>query len=61
MIPLRLDAGVGTIVWSPLAQGRPARAWDEAKSGARAETDATCAGSALLQVEETSGMSLPPR
>ncbi|MDO8209730.1 aldo/keto reductase [Conexibacter sp. CPCC 206217] len=39
MIPLCLDAGVGTIVWSPLARGRLARAWDEAKSSARAETD----------------------
>ncbi|WIM88102.1 aldo/keto reductase [Candidatus Mycobacterium wuenschmannii] len=39
MIPLCLDEGVSTIVWSPLARGRLARAWDDAKSTARAETD----------------------
>src|SRR6201995_4498456 len=39
MIPLCLDEGVGTIVWSPLARGRLARAWDDARSTARAETD----------------------
>ncbi|GHG03077.1 MULTISPECIES: aldo/keto reductase [Amycolatopsis] len=39
MIPLCLDEGVGTIVWSPLARGRLARAWDDAKSTARADTD----------------------
>jgi aryl-alcohol dehydrogenase-like predicted oxidoreductase len=39
MIPLCLDDGVGTIVWSPLARGRLARAWDDAKSTARAGTD----------------------
>jgi aryl-alcohol dehydrogenase-like predicted oxidoreductase len=35
MIPLCLDEGVGTIVWSPLARGRLARAWDDAKATAR--------------------------
>src|ERR1700759_642881 len=30
MIPLCLDEGVGTIVWSPLARGRLRRAWDDA-------------------------------
>ena len=39
MIPLCLDEGVGTIIWSPLARGRLARPWDEAKSSAPAETD----------------------
>uniref|UniRef100_UPI000A3AE68E aldo/keto reductase n=1 Tax=Amycolatopsis kentuckyensis TaxID=218823 RepID=UPI000A3AE68E len=43
MIPLCLDEGVGTIVWSPLARGRLARAWDDAKSTARAGTDGTYA------------------
>jgi aryl-alcohol dehydrogenase-like predicted oxidoreductase len=28
MIPLCLDQGVGTVVWSPLARGRLARPWD---------------------------------
>jgi 1-deoxyxylulose-5-phosphate synthase len=39
MIPLCLDEGVGTVVWSPLARGRLARAWDDARSTARSETD----------------------
>jgi 1-deoxyxylulose-5-phosphate synthase len=39
MIPLCLDEGVGTIVWSPMARGRLARAWDQAKTSARSETD----------------------
>src|SRR6201995_4192790 len=39
MIPLCLDEGVGTIVWSPLARGRLARSWDDARSTTRAETD----------------------
>jgi aryl-alcohol dehydrogenase-like predicted oxidoreductase len=39
MIPLCLDEGLGTIIWSPLARGRLARPWDEAKATARAETD----------------------
>jgi 1-deoxyxylulose-5-phosphate synthase len=39
MIPLCLDEGVGTIVWSPLARGRLARPADAAKSTTRAETD----------------------
>ena len=38
MIPLCLDEGVGTIVWSPLARGRLARDWSAAKStSARAD------------------------
>ena len=39
MIPLCLDEGVGTIVWSPLARGRLARAWDDAKATTRAAND----------------------
>ncbi len=39
MIPLCLDEGVGTVVWSPLARGRLARPWDEGKATARSETD----------------------
>jgi aryl-alcohol dehydrogenase-like predicted oxidoreductase len=39
MIPLCLDEGVGTIVWSPLARGRLARAWDDAKSTGRSQND----------------------
>jgi aryl-alcohol dehydrogenase-like predicted oxidoreductase len=29
MLPLCADEGVGTIVWSPVARGRLARAWNE--------------------------------
>jgi 1-deoxyxylulose-5-phosphate synthase len=39
MIPLCLDEGIGTVVWSPLARGRLARPWEAATSTARAETD----------------------
>jgi aryl-alcohol dehydrogenase-like predicted oxidoreductase len=39
MIPLCLDEGIGTIVWSPLARGRLARAWDEAKATVRSGND----------------------
>ncbi len=39
MIPLCLDEGVGTIIWSPLARGRLARGWDDARTTARSETD----------------------
>jgi 1-deoxyxylulose-5-phosphate synthase len=39
MIPLCRDEGVGTIVWSPLARGRLARAWDDAKTTARSAND----------------------
>jgi aryl-alcohol dehydrogenase-like predicted oxidoreductase len=39
MIPLCLDEAVGTIVWSPLARGRLARAWDNAKATTRSSND----------------------
>jgi aryl-alcohol dehydrogenase-like predicted oxidoreductase len=39
MIPLCLDEGVGTIVWSPLARGRLARPWAQAKSTDRGRSD----------------------
>jgi len=39
MIPLCLDEGIGTIVWSPLARGRLARAWDDGKATARGSND----------------------
>jgi aryl-alcohol dehydrogenase-like predicted oxidoreductase len=38
MLPLCADQGVGTIVWSPLARGRLARAWDDAATP-RSQTD----------------------
>ncbi len=39
MIPLCLDEGVGTVVWSPLARGRLARSSGEAKTTNRSTTD----------------------
>ena len=39
MLPLCRDEGVGTIVWSPLARGRLARAWDDAKTTRRGAND----------------------
>jgi aryl-alcohol dehydrogenase-like predicted oxidoreductase len=39
MLPLCTHDGIGTIVWSPLARGRLARPWADAKATARAETD----------------------
>ncbi|ORJ63168.1 alcohol dehydrogenase [Mycobacterium simiae] len=39
MIPLCLDEGVGTIVWSPLARGRLARSWEDAKATPRSSND----------------------
>ena len=53
MIPLCLDEGIGTIIWSPLARGRLARPWEAAKSTARAETDGGYAD--LLYTSLTAG------
>jgi 1-deoxyxylulose-5-phosphate synthase len=52
MIPLCLDAGVGTVVWSPLARGRLARAWDDAKATTRAATDGGYADLLYTPAEE---------
>jgi len=52
MIPLCLDEGVGTVVWSPLARGRLARGFDDAKSTARAETDGSYADLLYTPAEE---------
>jgi aryl-alcohol dehydrogenase-like predicted oxidoreductase len=54
MIPRCLDEDVGTIIWSPLARGRLARAWDDAKSTARAETDGAFADMLYSPTEEAS-------
>ncbi|MFJ7217605.1 aldo/keto reductase [Amycolatopsis sp. NPDC098790] len=58
MIPLCLDEGVGTIIWSPLARGRLARAWDDAKSTARAETDGAFADLLYSPTEEASNRAI---
>jgi aryl-alcohol dehydrogenase-like predicted oxidoreductase len=39
MLPLCAHERVGTIVWSPLARGRLARSWEDAKAGSRSESD----------------------
>jgi aryl-alcohol dehydrogenase-like predicted oxidoreductase len=58
MIPLCLDEGVGTIIWSPLARGRLARAWDDAKSTARAGTDGAYADMLYSPAEEASNRAI---
>jgi aryl-alcohol dehydrogenase-like predicted oxidoreductase len=58
MIPLCLDEGVGTLVWSPLARGRLARAWDDARSTARSETDGGYADLLYTPAEEASNKAI---
>jgi aryl-alcohol dehydrogenase-like predicted oxidoreductase len=58
MIPLCLDEGVGTIIWSPLARGRLARAWDDAKTTARSETDGAYADQLYSPTEESSNHAI---
>jgi 1-deoxyxylulose-5-phosphate synthase len=58
MIPLCLDEGVGTIIWSPLARGRLARAWDDAKATARSETDGAYADALYSPAEEASNRAI---
>ncbi|WP_439380097.1 aldo/keto reductase [Amycolatopsis lexingtonensis] len=58
MIPLCLDEGVGTIIWSPLARGRLARAWDDARSTARSETDGAYADALYSPTEEASNRAI---
>jgi aryl-alcohol dehydrogenase-like predicted oxidoreductase len=54
MIPLALDNGVGTIIWSPLARGRLARSWDDARSTTRSETDGAYADTLYSPDQEAS-------
>ena len=58
MIPLCVDEGVGTIVWSPLARGRLARPWDEANTTARAATDGAYADLLYAPAEEASNRAI---
>jgi 1-deoxyxylulose-5-phosphate synthase len=39
MLPLCADEGIGTVVWSPLARGRLARAWTDIKTTVRSGND----------------------
>src|SRR5690242_8514095 len=58
MIPLCLDEGVGTVIWSPLARGRLARAWDDARATARSETDGAYADLLYSPEQEASNQSI---
>jgi aryl-alcohol dehydrogenase-like predicted oxidoreductase len=58
MIPLCLDEGVGTIIWSPLARGRLARAWDDARSTVRSETDGAYADMLYSPEQESSNRAI---
>jgi len=54
MIPLCLDEGVGTIVWSPLARGRLARPWDQARATSRSRDDGAYADQLYTPLTEAS-------
>lgn len=58
MIPLCLDEGVGTIVWSPLARGRLTRPWDAARTTARSESDGDYADLLYTPAEEESNRAI---
>lgn len=58
MIPLCLDEGVGTLIWSPLAGGRLARAWDDARSTDRSTTDGAYADMLYSPAEEASNRAI---
>lgn len=54
MIPFCIDEGVGTLIWSPLARGRLARPWDQARSTQRSESDGGYADMLYTPLTETS-------
>jgi len=58
MIPLCLDEGVGTVVWSPLARGRLARSWEDANASSRAVTDGAFADLLYSSANETSNRAI---
>lgn len=58
MIPLCLDEGVGTIIWSPLARGRLARQFEQAKTSARSKTDGDYADMLYSPAEEESNHAI---
>jgi aryl-alcohol dehydrogenase-like predicted oxidoreductase len=58
MIPLCLDEGVGTVIWSPLARGRLARPWDQARTTTRSETDGVYADMLYAPQEEASNHAI---
>jgi aryl-alcohol dehydrogenase-like predicted oxidoreductase len=58
MIPLCLDEGIGTIVWSPLARGRLARGWDAAKATPRSESDGAFADALYSPADEDANRAI---
>src|SRR5690349_386289 len=58
MIPLCLDEGVGTLIWSPLARGRLSRPWDDARSTARSESDGDYADLLYSPAEDESNHAI---
>lgn len=58
MIPLALDNGVGTLIWSPLARGRLARSWAEATSTNRSSTDGAYADTLYSSVDEAANRAI---
>lgn len=57
MISLCLDEG-GTIIWSPLARGRLARPFEQAKTSARSKTDGDYADMLYSPAEEESNHAI---
>jgi aryl-alcohol dehydrogenase-like predicted oxidoreductase len=58
MVPLCVDEGVGMIIWSPLARGRLARGWDDAKSTTRSASDGAYADALYSPAEEASNRAI---
>jgi 1-deoxyxylulose-5-phosphate synthase len=58
MLPLCGDEGVGTIVWSPLARGRLARDWHEAKATHRAQSDGAYADGLYSMSDENANRAI---
>lgn len=58
MIPLCLDEGVGTIIWSPLARGRLARQFEQAKTSVRSKSDGEYADMLYSPAEEESNHAI---
>lgn len=58
MIPLALDNGVSTLVWSPLARGRLARSWEDARTSTRSATDGAYADMLYSPDQEASNHAI---
>ncbi|MEJ6550001.1 aldo/keto reductase [Corynebacterium sp. USCH3] len=58
MIPLCMDEGIGMVIWSPLARGRLARGWNEARSTVRSQTDGAYADTLYTSDQEASNRAI---